>query len=160
MVNNLKLVRNNDEMVDMLEAAILEHLDTANCPVIHRFTLGLYIREIFMPAGSLITSKIHKTEHPYVVSQGVVSVWIDAENEVLIEAPFTGITKPNTRRVLYVHEDCIWTTFHPTDVQPESDSEEDILKAVGGIEDQIIEKHENKLLQNENKRRLQCHGLQ
>lgn len=83
-------------------------------PLVHRFTPGLYIREIFMPAGSVLTSKIHKTEHPFVISQGRVSVYIDGQGVEELVAPHTGVTKPGTRRVLCVHEDTIWITFHPT----------------------------------------------
>ena len=59
----------NDE-IDELEAAMVENLDLIKCPSVHRFTQGLYIRETFMPAGTLLTSKIHKTEHPYTISKG------------------------------------------------------------------------------------------
>lgn len=107
----------------------------ASCPVVHRFTPGLYIREIFMPAGAVLTSKIHKKEHPFVVSMGVVCVYSDNEGPVIIAAPYTGITKPGTRRFLVVVEDTIWTTFHTTDLQNVED-----------IEDEIMESHENPLI--------------
>ena len=32
----------------------------------------------------------------------------------LLTAWHHGITYPGTRRVLFIHEDCRWTTFHPT----------------------------------------------
>ena len=82
---------------DMIQHA-LGKLPAVECPLVHRFTPGLYTREIFMPAGTAIVSRIHKTEHPYVV----------------LTAGAVGITKPGTRRVLYVTEDCRWLTFHPT----------------------------------------------
>ena len=110
-------------------------LPPADCPVTHRFTPGLYIREIFMPAGTALTSKIHCTEHPYVISRGVVSVFTEADGAKLLSAPYFGITKPGTRRLLYIHEDTIWTTFHPTD-----------LTDVAAIEEAIIMKHINPLL--------------
>lgn len=119
--------------------------DLVEFPVRHFFTPGLYCREIFMPSGSLITSKIHRTEHPYVVSMGKLSV-IKEEGDELIEAPFTGVTYPGTRRVLYIHEDTIWTTFHPTNIIPKSVSEEDIQAAVDEIESIIIEPHINNLI--------------
>ena len=84
-------------------------------PLTHRFTPGMYIREIFMPAGSFVVTKIHKTEHPFVISQGLVSVWKNGTVEHL-QAPHTGITLPGTQRFLYVHEDTIWTTFHVTNL--------------------------------------------
>jgi hypothetical protein len=98
-----------------------------DCPLRHSWTPGLYIREIFMPAGSLITSKIHKTEHPFVVSMGRCLVWIDGTGWVLIEAPHSGVTKPGTRRVLLVLDDTVWTTFHP--IPPEEEGNVDATEA-------------------------------
>lgn len=105
---------NTKDLIDQLEAEMLKSDIQVNCPLIHRYTPGLYIREIFMPAGSIIISKIHKTEHPYIVSKGLVTVITEADGEIKIKAPFTGITKAGTRRVLYVHEDTVWTTVHTT----------------------------------------------
>ena len=104
-------------------------------PLTHRFTPGMYIREIFMPAGAILTSKIHKTEHPFVVSKGRVKVLVENGEWQMIEAPFTGITKAGTRRLLVVLEDTVWTTFHVTDM---TDVEE--------IERTILEPHTNRLL--------------
>jgi hypothetical protein len=84
-------------------------------PLVHRFTPGMYIREIHMPKGALVVSRIHRTEHPYVISKGRVVVWVENVGMVRLQAPYTGITQPGTRRVLYILEDCIWTTFHATD---------------------------------------------
>lgn len=115
--------------VDRLQSTLAK-LPQTEMPVVHRFTPGLYVREIFMPKGTLVISKIHKTEHPYVVSKGHAAVWTEEAGVVQIKAPHCGITKPGTRRILYIHEDCIWTTFHPT-------TETDLDK----IEAQVIEPH-------------------
>ena len=119
--------------VDNLEQKIMD-MPPAECPVVHRFTPGLYIREILMPKGTLITSKIHLTEHPYVISKGVVDVFIEGVGWKKYAAPFTGITKPYTRRVLFIEEDTIWTTFHPTD-------ETDLAK----LEEQLILRRDDHL---------------
>jgi hypothetical protein len=101
-----------DELVDQIEESIAKKLVLVDLPVSHQFTPGIYIREIFMPAGVVLTSRTHKYEHPFVISKGVVSVWSLQEGAVTYRAPHTGVTKPGTRRVLLVHEDTIWTTFH------------------------------------------------
>ncbi len=102
--------------IDRLEAAMADPaLPRAECPVTHRFTPGLYIREIFIPAGTLLTSAIHKTEHPFVLSVGIIKVLSENEGAVEYVAPTIGITKPGTRRVLHALTDVVWTTFHPTD---------------------------------------------
>jgi hypothetical protein len=85
------------------------------------------------------TSKIHKTQHPFTISKGRVMVCIDAGEWVEYEAPYTGITQAGTRRVLYVVEDCVWTTYH---LNPSNT--EDLQE----IEDRIIEKHENPFINN------------
>ena len=142
------IVRENDNMLDELELSMLEKCEPVHCLTTHKFTDGMYIREIFMPAGSLITSKIHKTEHPYIVSYGKVAVSIDAQEWDEITAPYTGITKPGTRRVLFIIEDCIWTTFHRIDGMKSEYNElsdeqkEDIVK---DIEEKILEPHLNYL---------------
>lgn len=141
------ILRENDNIIDELEAAIIQESDfLIEGPLIHRFTDGMYIREIYMPAGSLWTSRIHRTEHPFVVSLGKASVSIDAKEWEEIAAPYTGITKRGTRRILYIIEDCIWTTFHRMKGM-KSDfnylSEEEIEKIVEKIEDKILEPHIN-----------------
>lgn len=136
--------KTRDEKIDELEAVMLENFPIIDCPLVHRFTEGLYVREIFMPAGSLITSKIHKTQHQYFILKGAVSVWIDDGEEIYLEAPYIGVTEPGTRRALYVWEDCIWATSHPN---PDNETLEQ-------IEERIIEKHDNPLLPNEIKEKL------
>ena len=83
------IVRENDNRIDDLELAMLANFEPLDCPVSHTFTSNMYIREIFMPAGSLITSKIHKTEHPYTVSYGKVAVSVDNGEWLEITAPYT-----------------------------------------------------------------------
>jgi|SRR5690242_1304995 len=153
-------------MIDEAEA-ILVQLPKVECPLKHSFTPGLYIREIFMPAGTLLTTKIHNTTHPFVVSKGEVNVFMDGEM-VHIEAPYQGVTKPGTQRVIYVLQDCIWTTFHPLPyiTGDENDlCEEDILKITDSIEADIIKFHDNPLLDEETKIKYNlkqkiCHSLE
>ncbi|MGD0638386.1 MAG: hypothetical protein ABSA72_10155 [Nitrososphaerales archaeon] len=100
-------------------------------PLQHRFTPGLYSRTIFMPKGMVCTSKIHKTEHQFVVSKGVLRVWSKETGWVKIRAPYIGVTKPGARRALHILEDTIWTTFHPT-----------TLTDLAEIEASLVEPHE------------------
>lgn len=107
-----------------------------DCPLEHTFTPGLYSRQITMPTGCLIVSEVHKFEHQYVVLDGVVEVWTEETGWVLYKAPFSGITKAGTRRVLKIHLTTIWQTFHPTN-----------CTTVEAVHDEIIENRENTLIQ-------------
>lgn len=135
-----ELVNNNP--IDVIERAILE-LPPVELPLKHYFTPGLYIREIFMPAGAVLTSMEHKTEHPFIISHGLIRVYSDNEGPVVYQAPYTGITKPGTRRVLHALEDTIWTTIHanPDNIQ---DPDE--------IGEMILGKHANPLIDPDNPR--------
>lgn len=136
---------NTNSQIDHLEAAMLS-CEPIECPLNHRFLPGFYIREILMGAGTWIVSMTHLTCHPFFVLQGKVSVFSENDGEQLIEAPYSGTTYPNTRRVLYIHENCVWTTVHRTDIQPEDNTPEAIAKAVALIEDEILDKRENPLI--------------
>lgn len=98
------------------------------CPLKHTFVDGAYVREITMPKGMLIVSKIHKICHPYFILKGDVSV-LTEEGVVRLKAPYSGVTPAGTKRVLYIHEDTVWTTVHVT-------KETDLKK----IEEEIIAK--------------------
>jgi hypothetical protein len=120
---------------DRIEQEMAKH-PQVRLPLRHLFTPGLYIRECFLPAGTRLTSKIHMSEHPFVISMGRVTVWsgIEGEEPQVFGAPYTGVTKPGTRRVIHAHEDTIWSTFHPT-------NETDVAK----IERELIFKHDEHL---------------
>lgn len=102
--------------------------DNDICPLKHTFVDGAYVREIFMPKGMLIVSKIHKKLHPFFVLKGDVSV-VTEEGVKRIKGPYSGVTPVGTKRILYIHEDTVWITVHIT-------KETDLEK----IEEKIIAK--------------------
>lgn len=106
------------------------------CPLKHTFADGLYIREMRAPKGMLNVSKLHKTTHPYFILEGEFSV-LTEKGLVRIKAPFMGITKAGTKRVVYFHEDTTWITVHATE-------ETDLEK----IENELIAKSYEELPEN------------
>lgn len=151
-MSNEVIIREHDDLVDELELALLDNFEEIRFPVRHIFAPGLYVREIFMPKGSMLTSKIHNTEHLYRVTAGSARVSIDGNKWVRIQAPYDGITKLGTRRVLFIEEDCIWSTYHviPSLTGKENllSDEEKELFVVEKIESIIIDKRENKIVSN------------
>lgn len=102
-----------DELLDKCED-VIQQMTEGDCPVSNTFTPGMYIRQIFIPARTLLTSRIHLTEHPFVISKGDISVWTKETGTQRLKAPYSGVTKPGTRRLLFAHDDTIWTTYHAT----------------------------------------------
>jgi hypothetical protein len=93
--------------------------------VVHHFAPGQYAREFRLAARpwgderqALCVGKIHKHAHVNVVSKGRCTVYTE-EGLVEIEAPCTFVSSPGAKRVVLIHEDLVWTTFHanPTDTR-------------------------------------------
>lgn len=91
----------------------MEKLPQLDAPVKHHFSKGVYAREIFMPKGMLIVGKIHKTRHLNIISQGRCTVKTTAR-KLTIQAPFTFESIEGEQKVVYMHEDVVWTTIHLT----------------------------------------------
>jgi hypothetical protein len=121
-----EIAKSRDEVIDVVEN-IIANQPQVECPVTHRFTPNMYIREVFVPAGTILTSEIHKEEHPHVLSLGRITMWDGEGGEISVSAPYCGVTKANARRVVLVHEDCIFTTFHVTKATNVEDAEKDIF---------------------------------
>ena len=119
------------------------------CPLTHSFSSGIYVREIFIPAGMFVVGKIHKHDHPNFLLKGEVIVVTEEGTEELV-APMSMISKAGTKRALYAKTDLLWITIHlnPTDTQDLDELEEEIIA-------QSYEEYEAfKLLENENKNNL------
>lgn len=114
------LTQQNDRFmseVDDLEAAMISAPENVQfeCPVTHRFTPGLYTREIFIPQGIIVVTLTHKTKHPFILLKGRMNLADENGKAITIESPHHGITMPGTRRVAIALEDCTWISFHATD---------------------------------------------
>ena len=97
-------------------------------PTKHTFADGCYIREIFNPANEIVITKIHKKEHPFFLMKGEMSI-LSEDGIQTLKAPYQGITKPGTKRVIYTHEDCVFITVHATDAKTVEEVEEEVVCA-------------------------------
>ena len=111
-----------------LEAQMRE-MPQVELPLVHRFTKGLYAREMFIPKGTLLIGKIHRCETLSIISQGDISILTESGAE-RVKAPWTHISPPLTKRVGYAHEDTVITGIWATD-------ETDLEK----LEDELIVAH-------------------
>lgn len=93
---------------------------------LHDFAPGIYVKSIFMPANEIIVSKIHRSEHFFIVPQGCCTVVDSLGGKQFISASYLGKTLAGTKRALHIHVDCIWTTFHVTDLTDLEEIEKEI----------------------------------
>ena len=113
----------------------------------HAFVDGAYVRQIIMPKGTLITSQIHKYKHPYFIMKGECTVFTE-EGQIRIKAPFWDITKPGTKRLLYIHEDTIWVTVHATDKKDLKEIQKEIISETFSEMDEFEKEKVLKIMEN------------
>ena len=120
----------------MVEALLQKSIDGGETsdtvpgyPLKHTFADGVYVREISIPAGHMVVGKIHRHEHLNFISKGRVTVITEQGGVEELVAPVTMISPPGVKRLLFTHEDTVWTTVHVT-------NERDLDK----IEEQVIAK--------------------
>lgn len=101
------------EKVNAAEAYMKQQPQVALFTV-HYFFPGGYAREIHIPAGTILTGKIHKYAQFNVLSKGKMAVLVGEEIQT-VEAPFSIVSPPGTKRIAYTHSDCVWTTVHGTE---------------------------------------------
>lgn len=103
--------------------------DMPECPLKHTFSDGMYVREIFIPAGTVIVGKLHKHSHPNFLLSGDVSVFTESNGLQRLKGPLSMISEACTKRVVYAHTDTVWVTVHlnPTNTQDLLQLEEQVI---------------------------------
>jgi len=110
-----------------LERQILERCEQTECPVTHHWADGIYGREMFIPAGTVLTGKIHRFATLNFLMQGEITV-TTPDGMKRIKAPAIFTSEPGCKKAGYAHTDVVWVNVHPTK-----------LRDVASIEAKFIE---------------------
>lgn len=80
----------------------------------HYFADGVYLRELLIPAGVVVTGKIHRSRHLTIICSGTVR--ITTENGV---EEFTGpavfVSEPGMKKAAFAITDTVVMNPHPTE---------------------------------------------
>ncbi|MCS5594218.1 MAG: SET domain-containing protein-lysine N-methyltransferase [Porticoccaceae bacterium] len=114
--------------------SMFKKLPQAETKVRHHFSDGMYARELLIPKGTCVVGKMHRTRHFYSVVKGECTIASVHEKED-IKAPFLGETLPRTKRAIYAHTDCIWITYHPTELTDLAEIEAALIEPDDSVDD-------------------------
>ena len=99
--------------INVLTQEMLKH-PQVECPVVHHFGPSLYIREVIMPAGTVVVGKPHKTEHMCnMISGRMIIVNEDGEQKEVV-APAVFMAKKG-RKMAYIIETVRFQNIFSTD---------------------------------------------
>jgi quercetin dioxygenase-like cupin family protein len=101
------------EQVDRLQAEMAT-MPQAELVTEHHFSVGMYMRKVFRPAGTLIVGKVHKEPHFFLCAKGEIIAWTENGMKRL-QAGDVVESKPGTKRVTLAVTDAIGITIHRTD---------------------------------------------
>lgn len=81
----------------------------------HHFAPGIYLRSLFLPAGTVLTGKIHRFETMNVLVFGTLKVTTnDGMRE--LKGPYVFNSQPGMKKAGYAVTDCLFYNIHPTDL--------------------------------------------
>jgi len=109
----MKALARLSKNVETLEREFMK-LPQVDCPVTHHFGPGVCIREVHLPAGSVVIGHHQNFEHMNIFIKGRVSIRNDDGTFTELKAPMTFMGKPG-RKIGYIHEDVIWQNIWITD---------------------------------------------
>jgi len=101
------------EQIESLQAQMVT-MPQAELVTEHQFSLGMYMRKLFRPAGTLIVGKVHKEPHFFLCAKGEIIAWTESGMKRL-QAGDVIESKPGTKRVTLAVTDAIGITIHRTD---------------------------------------------
>jgi hypothetical protein len=122
------------QSLDNLAVAV-KQAPQVECKESHHFGPNIYIKEVTLPAGSVIVGKYHRHEHLCNMVSGRMIV-VDSEgNRTELIAPMTFMAKSG-RKIAYIIETVVFQNIFST-------SETDIQK----LEDMIVDNSKDMLLE-------------
>ncbi|WP_412021542.1 hypothetical protein [Burkholderia cepacia] len=132
------------QRVEALERA-LQKLPQVDCAVWHHFAPGLYARRMLIPADTVLTGAVHKTEHLVIVS-GDISVTTPEGTKRISGTHEIFTSLPGEKRAGYAHADTYFTTVHATD---ETDLDRLVEELTESTSDELLGGAKNMQLMNQ-----------
>jgi hypothetical protein len=137
-----KVVRLEDALKHSIQTGELQALPEQ---VTHHFAPGIYMRELFIPKGAVLTGKIHRHAHQNVLLEGDISVMTE-HGVKRLKAPCIIYSSAGIKRAGFAHENTRWLTVHATNETDLEKLETELIapdfEALGEIDvkpDQILE---------------------
>ena len=116
--------------INRLECAMLdlppEQLVDLKDATLHHFAPGVYVRELRIPAGVVLTGKIHRHEIMNILVSGTIRVTTDDGIEELT-GPMIFNSAPGSKKAGFALTDVVWLNVHPTDSQDLEEIESEFI---------------------------------
>ena len=113
------------QKIDNAEAVMFD-MPQVEIPLRHDFADGLYGREILIPAGTMLTGKIHRKADLNFVLYGEIDV-LTENGMKRVTGPCWFSGRAGAKQIGYAHTDTLWITVHATSNRDLETLEDEIL---------------------------------
>jgi hypothetical protein len=100
-------------VADRIEAECVD-LPQGDAPVIHHFGPGVYVREVHLPAFSLVVGHAHRQPHLNIFLSGSLALLDDDGTVKVLHAPYLYTSQPG-RKVAFTLSPCVWQNVVATE---------------------------------------------
>lgn len=120
-------------------------LPPADIKTLHSFAPGMYIREMHVPAGTVVLGHEHLTDQLNILLKGSLDIVVSEGQTAHMTAPCVFVASAGIRKVAEFREDSVWLNVMPN---PDNEQNIDVL------DDRFIRKsatflaHEKKLTES------------
>ena len=106
---------------------IMLGLEQVECPLRHLFAPFVYLREMIVPAGTVMTGMLHRFDDVSIMSKGDMSILGDDGKFRRVSGHNIFYGKAGLKKIGIAHEETIWTSIHPN---PTNETDIDKLEAM------------------------------
>lgn len=92
----------------------------------HHFAPGVYVRELFIPAGTVLTGAIHRFEVMNILVSGSIRVTTD-EGVQTLTGPMVFNSKAGSKKAGYAITDVVFLNVHPTNLTDVDEIEKEVI---------------------------------
>lgn len=116
---NVPSIMEKAGVVEIDLAALESKMKTMDCQidiaVNHIFSAGVYIRQIDIPAGTIIMGHRHRDETCNMLIKGKLAVYVDENSKPeIIEGPYIFTSPPFAKKLALCLEDAVFANLIPT----------------------------------------------
>ena len=95
-------------------------------PTQYFYLPGVCVGVMYIPAGTLLTGKIHKHAHIAILAKGTLRL-ADGDNSVIVEAGYVAYGEPGIKRLGYAETDCVFVNVLSTDAVGKEELERELV---------------------------------
>jgi len=94
--------------------------------LIENFVGGAYIRQLFIPADTIMVSQLWNKDRFWIITEGSVTITSELGRETIV-APYYGLAPFGTRVALHTHEDTMWFAITGAKAENPEDVEKELI---------------------------------